>query len=40
MFICNLKVNSKNILKIGFIIAIIISVIFFDNPFYTYSLFL
>lgn len=29
MFICNFKVNSKNILKIGFIIAIIISVIFF-----------
>lgn len=29
MFICNLKVNSKNILKIGFVIAIMISVIFF-----------
>lgn len=29
MFICNLKVNSKNILKIFLVIAIIISVIFF-----------
>ena len=29
MFICNFKVNTKNILKIGFVIAIIISVIFF-----------
>jgi len=29
MFICNFKINSKNILKISFIIAIIISIIFF-----------
>lgn len=29
MFICNFKINSKNILKIAFIIAIIISIIFF-----------
>lgn len=29
MFICNFKVNSKNILKICFVIAIIISIIFF-----------
>lgn len=29
MFICNFKVNTKNIFKIGFVIAIIISVIFF-----------
>lgn len=29
MFICNFKVNSKNILKIAFILAIIIAIIFF-----------
>lgn len=29
MFICNFKLNLKNILKVGFVIAIIISVIFF-----------
>lgn len=29
MFICNFKINSKNILKLFFIIAIIIAIIFF-----------
>jgi len=29
MFICNFKVNSKNILKLAFIIAIIIAIMFF-----------